>query len=165
MKLLFKGINLLIIIAAAGLLSACSVSREANKTKKDINGNWFLKTIVTEGIEASYKAKIFNEADFSCFIGSAWNFASHKNTGIYTIVDKQKDCPPVKRNISWSVYEPQDSAKQFRFKRLDDKKDPLDNGTTFRFTITKLDNKEMKLRSDIIFEDHPAAVIYNFVRN
>ena len=165
MKLL-PGYKYLFIIAFTAIaLYSCSVSKEARTSKKDINGNWYLETIVTEGINAKFKARLFNEADFGCFIGSKWNFIANNSMGSYTIIDIQKDCPAVKRNIHWSIYEPRDSAKQFQFKRLDDKKNTIDNGDGFRFTILKIDDKQMKLKSSIIFEGQPAAIIYNFVRN
>jgi hypothetical protein len=41
----------------------------------------------------------------------------------------------------------------------------MDDGAGFRFTIAQLDDKTMQLKSDIIFENKPASLIYNFVRN
>ena len=152
----------LIIILFQITLSACSVSKEARSMKKDINGDWVLETIVTEGITGVAKTTVFNEAEFPCFIGSEWNFISNNSMGSYTIVDPMKGCPPVKRFIRWSVYEPKDAAKEFQFKRLDDKKNAMDEGAGFRLTVAELDNSKMKLKSDITFAGHPAAIIYNF---
>lgn len=132
--------------------------------KKTINGNWVLQTITTEGITGVARTKVFNEAEFSCFIGSEWNFISNNSMGSYTIVDVTKECPTIKRLIRWSIYEPENAAKEFQFKRLDDKKDPMDDGAGYRLTVTQLDATQMKLRSDITFAGHPAAMIYNFVR-
>jgi len=132
--------------------------------KKTINGNWVLQTITTEGITGVAKTKVFNEAEFSCFIGSEWNFISNNSMGSYTIVDVTKECPSAKRFIRWSIYEPENAAKEFQFKRLDDKKDPMDEGAGYRLTVTQLDATQMKLRSEITFAGHPAAMIYNFVK-
>ena len=132
--------------------------------KKTINGNWVLQTITTEGITGVAKTKIFNEAEFSCFIGSEWNFISNNSMGSYTIVDVTKECPTTKRFIRWSIYEPENAAKEFQFKRLDDKKDPMDAGDGYRLTVVQLDATQMKLRSNITFAGNPAAMIYNFVR-
>ena len=109
--------------------------------------------------------KIFNEADFSCFIGSEWNFISKNNRGSYTIIDRQKDCPAVTRNISWSFYESKDIPEKFVFKRLDDKNDAMDNDAGFSLTITQLEKTAMKLKTDIMLEGHPVAVIYNFIKH
>jgi len=161
-KLTTNLIALFIVITA--ILGSCSVSKEARGIKKNINGNWILQTITTEGITSVAKTKIFNEADFGCFIGSEWNFISNNSMGSYAIVDPKKDCPSVKRLIRWSVYEPKDLPKEFQFKRLDDKKDPMDDNAGFRLKISELDDHVMKLRSEITFEGHPAAMIYNFIK-
>ena len=145
-------------------LSACSVSKEARSMKKDINGNWVLQTITTEGITGVTKTRIFNEAEFGCFIGSDWNFVSNNSMGSYNLVDKSKNCTPVKRFIRWSVYEPKDLPKEFQFKRLDDKKNAMDNGDGYRLTVTELDDNHMKLKSDIVFDGRAGAIIYNFIK-
>ncbi|GAB2837939.1 hypothetical protein [Ferruginibacter profundus] len=157
--------NLLALcIAITAVLGSCSVSNEARGIKKNINGNWVLQTITTEGITGVAKTRIFNEADFGCFIGSEWNFLANNSTGSYTIVDTKKECPAIKRFIRWSVYEPKDLPKEFQFKRLDDKKNPMDDNAGFRLKIAQLDAAQMKLRSEITFEGRPAAIIYNFVK-
>ena len=156
--------NSLIILLFSAAISACSVSKEARSMKKDINGDWVLQTITTEGITGVTKTKIFNEAEFGCFIGSEWNFIANNSMGSYTLVDKSKTCTTLKRFIRWSVYEPKDLAKEFQFKRLDDKKNAMDNGDGYRLTVTALEETYMKLRSDIIFDGHAGAIIYNFVK-
>lgn len=154
----------LIILLFSTAFSACSVSKEARSMKKDINGDWVLQTITTEGITGVTKTRIFNEAEFGCFIGSEWNFISNNSMGSYTLVDKSKNCTTLKRFIRWSVYEPKDLAKEFQFKRLDDKKNAMDNGDGYRLTVTQLDDSYMKLKSEIVFEGHAGAIIYNFVK-
>ncbi len=154
----------LIIILFIITFSACSVSKEARSMKKNINGNWVLQTITTEGITGVAKTTIFNEAEFACFIGSEWNFISNNSMGSYTIVDPMKGCPSTKRFIRWSIYEPKDAAKEFQFKRLDDKKNAMDDGAGFRLTFAQLDKSQMKLKSDITFAGRPAVIIYNFVK-
>lgn len=154
----------LISILFLVLFGSCSVSKEARSMKKNINGTWILQTITTEGITGVVKTKIFNEAEFGCFIGSEWNFIANNSMGSYTIVDAYKECPSIKRLIRWSVYEPKDAAREFQFKRLDDKKNAMDDGAGFRLTVVQLDNSVMKLKSEITFSGKPAVVIYNFTR-
>ncbi len=146
------------------VLSACSVSKEGRSMKKTINGNWVLQTISTEGITGVVKTKIFNEAEFGCFIGSEWNFIANNSMGSYSIVDNSKNCVPLKRFIRWSIYEPKDLDKEFQFKRLDDKKNTMDNGDGYRLIVKELGDNNMKLRSEIVFDGHAGAIIYNFVR-
>jgi Lipocalin-like domain len=156
--------NFLAGLILATFAISCSVSKESRGMKKTINGNWVLQTITTEGITGVVKTKVFNEAEFSCFIGSEWNFISNNSMGSYTIVDLTKECPSTKRLIRWSIYEPENAPKEFQFKRLDDKKDPMDDGSGYRLTVVQLDDNNMKLRSNITFAGNPAAMIYNFVR-
>ena len=132
--------------------------------KKTSNGNWVLQTITTEGITGVTKTKIFNEADFGCFIGSEWNFIANNSMGSYTLVDKEKGCTPLTRFIRWSIYEQEGMDKQFQFKRLDDKKNSMDNGDGFRLSLMQLDKDKMRLKSEIVFAGQAGAIIYNFVK-
>ena len=84
--------------------------------------------------------------------------------GSYNLVDKSKNCTPLKRFIRWSIYEPKDLPKEFQFKRLDDKKNAMDNGDGYRLTVTELDDNHMKLKSEIVFSGTAGAIIYNFVK-
>jgi hypothetical protein len=84
--------------------------------------------------------------------------------GSYNIVDTKQECGQVKRMIRWSIYEPKGAEKEFQFKRLDDKKNPMDDNDGFRLSIVSLDATSMRLRSAITFEGRPAALIYNFVK-
>lgn len=152
----------LIIIMITALLAACSVSKEARKMNRNINGDWVLETMITDGETGNIKNKIFNEADFSCFIGSEWNFTSKNNMGSYAIIDKQKNCPVIKRLFSWTFSEAKEVPSVFLLTRLDDKNNPVDKEARFSFTITQLDKKQMKLKADIVFEGRPASIIYNF---
>lgn len=155
----------LIIAIAIIAFTSCSVSKEARSIKKNINGNWILQTVTVEGIAGVVKTTVFNEADLSCFIGSEWNFIANNSMGSYNLVDKSKNCTPVKRFIRWSVYEPENAAKEFQFKRLDDNKNAMDSGDGYRLTVTEHGDNGFKLRSDIVFEGKAGAIIYNFVKN
>ena len=70
------------------ILTTCSTSKELRQMHRKIDGNWVLQTVVTEGASGKPKEKIFNEADFGCFIGSDWKF-DRNNKGSYMLVDKQ----------------------------------------------------------------------------
>jgi len=156
--------GILLTALAIVVLASCSVSKEARSIKKNMNGNWILQTVTVEGITGVVKTRVFNEADLGCFIGSEWNFISNNSMGSYTLIDKSKNCTPVKRFIRWSVYEPKDATKEFQFKRLDDKKNAMDNGDGYRLKVTEQDGTNLKLRSDIVFDGHAGAIIYNFVK-
>lgn len=148
------------------ILYSCATSKEARTYKKTVDGNWQLQTVVSEGIQGTIKAQIFNEEDFNCFVGSSWNFNSRNSLGSYTISNNAGECVAMKRDIRWSIYEAEGQPKLLQFKRLDNKLKELDEASGgFRFTIVQLNDNTMQLRSDITFEGKPAAFIYNFVRN
>ncbi len=154
--------RLLIVVA---ILASCATSKEARTYKKTINGNWQLKTVVSEGIMGKIKAQIFNEADFNCFVGSSWHFNSNNSLGSYSISKNGEECVALKREVRWSIYETAGEPKLFQFKRLDSKLKEMDEASGgFRFTIIQLDNSTMQLKSDIMFEGKPASFTYNFVR-
>ena len=154
--------NTVICIILSCLLAACSVSKEGRSIKKSINGAWTLQTINIEGIQTKFTAKVFNEADFNCFIGSSWKFVSNNSTGSYSLTGGTPGCQTLTRNIRWSVYEPKGEEKKFQFKRLDEKKDPLDENDGFRLSVTSISETAMQLKSDITFEGKAGSILYNF---
>lgn len=154
--------NLLIIIY---LFASCATSKQARTYKNLIDGNWQLQTVRTEGIMGTVNVQLFNEASYNCFTGSNWSFNQSNSLGSYNITKNGSGCFAVKRNIRWSVYEVKNEPLQLQFKRLDDKLKVMDNGDGFRFTIVQLDKSTMQLKSAITFENKPATVIYNFVKN
>jgi Lipocalin-like domain len=158
--------NYLALLLITILFIGCATSKEARTYKKTIDGNWQLKTVVTEGITGKVKALVFNEADFNCFIGSNWTFNDRNSLGTYTIDQNAGECVGIKRNIRWSIYEATEKdPKLFQFKRLDDKYKEIDDGAGFRFTIVQADDNTLQLRSNVDFEGKPVAFVYNFVRN
>ena len=154
----------LVILPMILLFTACSVSKEGRSIKKSLNGSWTLQTINTEGITQKFAAKIFNEADLDCFVGSSWDFVANNNTGAYTLVGGAAGCSSLRRNIKWSIYEPSDAAKEFQFKRLNDKNNPLDDNNGFRLSITMAGDNTMQLKSAITFEGKPGNIVYNFIK-
>lgn len=147
------------------LLASCTTSKEARTYKKTIDGNWQLQTVVTEGISGKVKVQLFNEAAFNCFVGSSWSFKQNNSLGAYTISKNGDECAAVKRNIRWTIYEATGEPKLLQFKKLDDNLKEMENGDGFRFTIVQLDKNTMQLKSNITFENKPAALVYNFIRN
>ena len=132
--------------------------------KQTINGNWILQTINAEGINGPFNAKIFNEASSNCFIGSAWNFISSNSLGTYVLSGTAAGCAAATRNIRWSIYEPKGEEKKLQFKRLDDKKNPMDDNNGFRLGVASLTDNSMQLKSAITFEGKPVNIVYNFIK-
>ncbi len=157
--------NFLAINAITLMLLSCATSKEARSYKKIIDGNWQLQSIVTTGITGKVKVELFNEEDYNCFIGSNWNFNQNNSLGFYNISKNGNECADVKRNIRWTIYEANNEPKLLQFKRLDNKLNVMDNGDGFRFTIAQLDNNTMQLKSNITFENKPAWLVYNYIKN
>ena len=152
-------------ILLSGILVACSSSKQVRSNTKNINGNWLLKTVSTEGITGKINMQLFNEADFNCFIGSTWHFDNKNNLGSYSIEKNAGECAAIKREIRWSFDESNGTPALFQFKRLNDKLKDLDeNAGGFKFSITQLEAASMTLQSAIRFEGKPATVTYYFVR-
>jgi hypothetical protein len=153
------------IILIILLFASCATSKEARNYRQSIDGNWQLKTVVSEGITGTIKSQLFNEADLACFVGSTWSFNKNNSLGSYTLATSGTQCAAVKRDLRWSIFEAENEPKLFQFKRLDNKLKEVDeNSAGFRFTILQLNESTMQLRSDITFEGKPAAFIYNFVK-
>jgi hypothetical protein len=146
-------------------VSSCSMSKEARTYRNQMNGNWQLQTVVSEGITGNVKVQLLNEADLSCFVGSQWNFDNKTSLGYYSISQNAGECVAVKRNIRLSIYEDKDEPKLFQFKKVDNKYKPIEEGQVgYRFTVLDIQKSTMKLRNDVNFEGKTVSFIYNFVR-
>jgi len=153
------------LLVASTILLSCSSSKQARAYRADVDGNWQLQTISTEGISGKIKTQILNEADMSCFIGSSWSFNQNNSLGSYTINVNGGECASVKRDIRWSIYEAPNEPKLFQFKKLDAKLKEIEEGNAgYRFTILELNVQNMRLRNDITFEGKQASIIYNFIK-
>lgn len=157
--------RLLYFFAGILFLVSCSTSKEARKYESTIDGNWQLQTVTTEGITGKVKAKLLNEADLTCFVGSTWKFNRNNNLGSYDINKNGGECVSVKRDIRWSIFEAKGQPPLFQFKKLDSKLKEIDEGNAgYRFSIIEITNNMMKLRSDVNFEGKEVSFIYNFLR-
>lgn len=148
----------------ACIVTACSVSKQARTYKQTLNGKWKLQTATTEGVLGKVKIRLFDEADYSCFLGSDWDFNSRNSLGSYYIPSDAKECGTITRDIRWSIYE--EAGTQFlQFKRLDAQLKTIDNGNGFRLAIVHLDKSSMQLQSTVQFENRPLTITYNFIKN
>jgi hypothetical protein len=146
------------------IMSACSTSKEARKMKSTIEGEWLLQSVNIEGIQGRVNAKVFNEANYTCFEGSSWKFIQNISIGSYSTLSSTADCPPITRQIKWTVFETKGEPKQLQFKRLDNNRKEIDNGGGFRLDIISLNNVSMQLRTDLTFEGKSASIVYNFTK-
>ncbi len=160
-KKIFRSIIILSLFA----LPACSGSKEARTMKKEIRGDWTLKSITIEGNPSIMGVNVFNEADNSCFTGSSWHFVANNGTGSYTLPAGTNGCEARTRKIKWRIYEPTGEEKKFQFKRLDDNNNPLDDNNGYRLRIASLTDHIMELQSSITYNTRPVTITYNFEKN
>ena len=153
-----------VLLSVLLLSAACSASKEGRTMKHTIDGAWTLQTIDVQGINGKISTTVFNEANLNCFTGSTWTFISNNSMGTYTL-SPAAGCVATTRNIRWSIYEPKGEVKRFQFKRLDDKKNPMDDNDGFRLSVASLTDRSMQLKSAITFEGRPATIVYNFIKN
>ena len=154
----------LAIFSTVILLISCSSSRELRRMNREINGKWVLQTIITEGASGKPKDKVFNEADFSCFIGSGWKFNKNKYNGSYSIIDRQKICPNITRPIRWSLKENASAPAAFTFMWSADNKQGAPVYPAYNLIVLDLKSTSMKLKQDIMIDGQPAVLIFNFVK-
>jgi hypothetical protein len=162
-----KNIQVLVVLMftfMGAFLIGCSGSKEARTTKKSINGDWYLQTVVIEGNNSILNAKVFNEADNNCFIGSSWNLVYNNGSGSYSLLAGTGGCTSLTRKIHWSIYEPEGEERKFQFKRLDDNNKPLDDNNGYRLNIGAVSDTSMQLKSAITYQGKPVTLLYNFVK-
>jgi hypothetical protein len=154
----------IVILILTSTFAACATSKQNRAMKDTINGNWILQTINTEGTSVKFTAKVFNEADLNCFIGSNWSFNANNSLGNYTLITSTPGCNGIQRSIRWTLIEAADSTIQFQFKRLDENRKPMDDNNGFRCSLTMADGNTMQLKSVFTLEGKSGNIIYNFVK-
>lgn len=153
------------MLVLTALLSACSSSKQARAIKSNIDGNWQLQTVETEGIAGTVKVQLFNESDMSCFIGSSWKFNQNNSLGSYNLSKNAGDCFAVKRDFRWSIFEQAGMPSELQFKRLNENLKEMDgNDSGYRLRVIQATPTNLQLKMDITFENRAAALLFNFVR-
>lgn len=157
---------LLSILFSALLLGtiSCKTSKEARSIRTTVKGSWTVTDVRISGTNGKFKAKVFGEADYSCFIGSQWNFNTSTSIGTYSL-GTGAACSVITRKIRWSIYEIKGEPKQLQFKRLNEKEKDIDDGNGYRLTINSISQNNMEVQSELIFEGKPIQIIYNFSKN
>ncbi len=147
------------------ILMSCGASKEAHTYENNIDGNWQLETIVSEGITGKFKATVFGEEDFNCFVGSTWKFNKANSLGSYSISKNGGECVAIKRNFRWSIFQPaKGSASMLQFKKLTDNLKQVEKDAGYRLTILNADKSNLRVRSEFLYEGRNAAFIYNFIK-
>jgi hypothetical protein len=153
---LSKSLSIISLIVS---LISCTASQKASK---NIYGTWILKSVVTEGISSSPNSTFFDEANFSCFIGSEWKFNKGRRGSSFMLVDKRKDCPEITRRFTWE-YKNSGTPALF-FKRLNEQGEAMPNEAGFQYLLTESVASSMKIKQEVSINGQSGALIYNFVR-
>lgn len=156
----------LFIVAFLGLalfIGACSPSKTSSPDggKVNLKGTWTISDISPEGITGKVKITVFDDASYTCYIGSQWNLVPNGN-GSYT-VPSSGDCMGGQRNIYWSV-QTIGGVKYFQFKNLGTGVKPSKVTEGYRLEIKSLTANSMQLQSAVNFEGKTAYINYTFTR-
>ncbi len=159
-----RTVALLILLVCITLGACTSPSKvtgpEGNAV--ELKGNWIVSDINIEGASKGLKVSVFDEALYSCFIGSQWTLVQNGN-GSYTI-PANDNCSGVTRKIFWSV-QSANGAQYFQFKKLNegDKAKQVTEG--YKLQIKSLQGNTMVLQSAVAFEGKTVYINYNFTKN
>ncbi|WJK47773.1 lipocalin family protein [Danxiaibacter flavus] len=154
---------LLLVFITLGACTSPSKVTGPEGNAVDLKGNWVVNDINIEGAsKGSLKVSVFDEALYSCFIGSQWTLVQNGN-GSYTIAAND-NCSGAQRKIFWSV-QTANGVQYFQFKKLNegDKAKQVTEG--YRLQIKSLQGSTMVLQSAVPFEGKTVYINYNFSKN
>ncbi|AIZ42880.1 MULTISPECIES: lipocalin-like domain-containing protein [Cellulophaga] len=145
------------------VLSSCSATKAVREKRNLLSGTWELTNVSFEGQPGSFKSVIFNDAQDICFEGSNWFFRDNNSTGRYTIAQSSL-CNGGDRYIRWSVIENDYGTSQLQFKPIDEKNKDISGGYGYRLDIASLTASNMTLKSNVMANGAPVAVVYEFTK-
>lgn len=155
---------ILLGIISVFLLTSCDESKVVIDTEKNVRGDWTITNVSMDGINQSWvDAKVFDEADPKCYMGSQWHLVQNNNSGTYVMNGSGK-CPVGTTKIKWFVSDEPD-GKYFNFKRVYDGEKPKNVMDGYKMKITTNDGTSMNLRQDINFEGKVIGINYTFSKN
>jgi hypothetical protein len=160
-----RAIASLLVLGFITLSSCTSPSKVTgpNGDAVELKGNWMVNDINIEGAsKGSLKVSVFDEALYSCFIGSQWTFVQNGN-GSYSIAAND-NCSAVQRKIFWSV-QSANGVQYFQFKKINEGEKAKQVTDGYKLQIKSLQNNAMVLQSAVDFEGKTIYIDYNFSKN
>ncbi len=155
--------NISILIISLFLFS-CGASKSVTGEPKEktLKGEWQISSYEFQGKQGTYKAKMFNLDDISCFKNSVWMFIPNNNTGKFTTSQGNSSCQIKTSRIIWSFVNGVNS-KLLQFKYVDTKNKPIDSmNRGYQLKITNLDANTMTANVDLDVEGKPFTVVLTF---
>jgi hypothetical protein len=160
-KIVSVTVSLLVVL----LFTACATSKVAapdGSGNVNLKGTWTVQDISFEGISKNgFKVTVFDDAPYSCFIGSQWNLIASGN-GSYTI-PSSTGCAAGERTIFWGV-QTENGTPVFLFKKLPPGAKPQKITDGFKMTVKSVTANTMILQDDINFEGKTIYINYHFSR-
>ncbi|WEK34385.1 MAG: lipocalin family protein [Candidatus Pseudobacter hemicellulosilyticus] len=148
----------------AASFSACSPSKVASTEGGNVNirGTWTVSNVDVEGVSKNgLRVTVFDDALYTCYVGSTWNLAPNGN-GTYSVPASGQDCTGGERKIYWSMQNA-DGVRYFQFKNIGDNK--AKNVTDgYRLEVRSLTASSMQLQSPVNFEGKTVYIVYSFTR-
>lgn len=147
------------------LFSACSTSKVANpegKGKIKVTGTWTVQKVDFEGISGNgFKVTVFDDAPYTCFVGSQWNLIASGN-GSYTLPSGQ-DCVAGERPIFWGVAT-ENGVPTFSFKKMPGGVKPAKITDGYKLTVKSVTDNSLILQDDINFEGKTVYINYHLTK-
>jgi major membrane immunogen (membrane-anchored lipoprotein) len=153
-----------ILVFVSLLLLSCGASKSASNVpnEKTLKGEWQITSYEFLGKQGTYKAKMFNLDDVSCFKNSVWMFIPNNNTGKFTTAQSNSSCQVQTSRIKWSFVNAT-SGKLLQFKYVDNKNKPIDAmNRGYQLKIMSLDPNSMKANVNVEVDGSPFTVVLTF---
>ena len=160
-----KILSVTTLMLAVCLMTACSTSKVAapdGSGKVNLAGTWTVQSVDFEGIsKTGFKVTVFNDAPYSCFIGSQWKLTGSGN-GSYTI-PASGDCAAGERTIFWGQ-QTENGVPTFLFKKLPPGSKPAKITDGYKLTVKSVNANSLVLQDDLYFEGKTIYINYHFTR-
>lgn len=146
------------------LFVSCAESKAVVQSEKLMRGDWTITQVTVDGINQSYvNAKVFDQADYNCYIGSQWHLVQNNNSGNYTL-NGSGDCPAETTNIKWFVTE-KNGVTEFMFKKVYQGEKPKNVADGYSMRVISNTGNSIIMKQDLLFEGKPIGINYTFVKN
>lgn len=144
--------------------TSCAESKAVLDTGKEVRGDWTITDVTFDGINQSYvNAKVFDEADPKCYIGSHWHLIQNNNSGFYTLTGSA-NCPSGTTNLKWFITD-EGGNKYFNFKKVYEGEKPKNVVSGYRMKIQSSSDSYMIMQQEIPFEGGKISINYTFTKN
>lgn len=154
----------ILLSLVVAVLFSCGSSKTATQAPKEktLKGEWEITSVKFQGEQGTYKAKMFDFDDTTCFKNSVWMFIPNNNTGKFTTSANNSICQSQTARIIWSFVDGA-TGKRLQFKYVDDKNKPIDAmNRGYQLNINDLTADAMSASVDVMVNGSPFKVNLTF---